>query len=138
MEIKSKKGFTLIEIVMVLAIIGIISSMIFPNFSTVQTKAKETSLKSTCHTIQVALESYFLTNANYPNGNNLHIADLLTILQNSGELINPPQNPFTNKTFSSSDSSGKITYTYEPETNIYTIIAKGINNQQTIFTLQNI
>jgi prepilin-type N-terminal cleavage/methylation domain-containing protein len=133
-----KKGFSLIELVIVIAIIGLLSSMLFPNFAGIQVKAKETSLKAIAHSIQISIESYCMTNGTYPEGTDLHITELVSILQESGDMIKTPQNPFTNSAHAASDTSGKITYTYNSDDNHYLINTYGSNNTNIILALENI
>jgi type IV pilus assembly protein PilA len=56
---KSKKGFTLIELMIVVAIIGILAAIAIPNFVRFQLKAKSTEGKVNLAGIRTAEEAYF-------------------------------------------------------------------------------
>ena len=57
-RIKSKKGFTLIELMVVIVIIGILVAIALPNFIAAQDRAKLSSVKANMHTVQTMLETY--------------------------------------------------------------------------------
>lgn len=55
---KAKKGFTLIELMVVIVIIGILVAIALPNFISAQDRAKLSSVKANMHTIQTTVETY--------------------------------------------------------------------------------
>lgn len=58
MIIAKKRGFTLIELMVVIVIIGILVAIALPNFIGAQDRAKIASLKSNMRTFQTMLEVY--------------------------------------------------------------------------------
>ena len=58
-KIRAKKGFTLIELMIVVAIIGILAAIAIPNFLTYQAKAKQSEAKNNLSAIFLAEVSYF-------------------------------------------------------------------------------
>src|SRR5213594_3156414 len=59
---RSMKGFTLIELMIVVVIIGILAAIAIPNFIAMQNRAKEGSTKANMHTLQLAAEDYGVRN----------------------------------------------------------------------------
>ena len=56
--LRNNKGFTLIELMSVVVIIGILAAIAIPNFIAMQNRAKEGSTKANMHTLQLAAEDY--------------------------------------------------------------------------------
>ena len=76
---KSDKGFTLIELMIVVVIIGILAAIAIPNFIAMQDRAKEGSVKANMHTLQLAAEDYGVQNDGVYAGtmDATHIGNLL-------------------------------------------------------------
>ena len=76
---RSQKGFTLIELMIVVVIIGILAAIAIPNFIAMQDRAKEGSVKSNMHTLQLAAEDYGVQNDGVYSAtvDDTHIYDLL-------------------------------------------------------------
>ena len=62
------KAFTLIELLIVVAIIAILAAIAVPNFLEAQTRAKVSRMKSDMRTLATGMESYAVDNNKYPIG----------------------------------------------------------------------
>ena len=86
----STRGFTLVELMIVVVVIGILAAIALPNFISFRTHALEGSVKANMHTFQMAMEDYAATN----NGVYATIAEKAQVkaLVPGGQW---PFNPFT-------------------------------------------
>ena len=109
-----KKGFTLVEILIVVVILGILAAIVIPQFTNASETAKASSLVSQLQTIRSQLELYQVQhNGNYPDlsavpTGGTTVWDLLTETTDVDGLLTgtdfgpylqkPPANPFITST----------------------------------------
>ena len=83
------EGFTLIELMIVVVIIGILASVAIPNYLAMRERALVSNTKRGCHTLQISAEDYAVSN----DGRYSDAAADITPLLSGGILMD---NAFTN------------------------------------------
>jgi general secretion pathway protein G len=87
---KLQRGFTLIELLIVMTIIGILASIVVPNYQRNLIKAREVVLMEDLHQMRRAIDAYFADHISYPES--------LDDLVSSKYLRDLPRDPFTKST----------------------------------------
>ncbi len=65
-QLNKQRGFTLIEMVVVIAVMGILMGLAFQGFTTIQANARDTRRVSDLRNVQTQLELYFARCGHYP------------------------------------------------------------------------
>lgn len=79
-NMKRKLGFTLIEILIVIAIMGILTVITVSQFTTAKVKARDVARKSDLNTVAKALNTFFADYGRFPkigDGDNIDIYNLM-------------------------------------------------------------
>jgi general secretion pathway protein G len=91
----SDRGFTLLELMIVLAIMGILITLAQPNLKQSIFRAKEAVLRDDLYQIRDALDQYYADNGKYPG----QIADLVNQSEKAKSYLRGiPKDPFTGAT----------------------------------------
>ena len=69
MKVKQAKGFTLVELLIVVIILAILAAIIVPQFATSTDDAKAAALQSNLANIRSAIEFYYQEHGEYPGRN---------------------------------------------------------------------
>lgn len=92
---KQQRGFTLLEMMVVVAIIAILAAVLIPNFTHARAQAATSACMANLKTIATAFELYYTDKQAYPTGTNVNIDGSATsgtgIL--AGYLGQPPEDP---------------------------------------------
>lgn len=72
--LKSQRGFTIVELLVVIVVIAILVALTLPNLFGLQRRARDDTRKNDLKNIQQALETYYNDNNAYPDA----VADLVT------------------------------------------------------------
>ena len=72
---KGDKGFTLIELIVVIAVLGVLATLIIPRVVGVKSKAETAAMDANEKIIRNALERYYLDNDEYPEEEGLEVLE---------------------------------------------------------------
>ncbi len=88
----SDRGFTLIELMIVLAIMGILLTIAQPNLKQAITRARESVLREDLFQMRDALDQYYADSGKYPS----QLADLVNATDKGRSYLREiPKDPFT-------------------------------------------
>lgn len=114
----SRRAFTLIELLIVVAIIAILAAIATPNFLEAQTRSKLARVKADMRTLTTALESYGMDNNAYPAGAS-YFTPMPSVRFNPlttpiAYITSVPRDPFTRITGNNYEDSIKAVSKTEP------------------------
>lgn len=133
-----RRGFTLVEILVVIGIIGLLSAFLVPNLLGARDRAKDTAVKGVMHTVQLAIEAYQMDNEVYPMGSNVMLESLCkNYLMAGGYVASVPKNPFTGREYTDADKAGKIVYNYDNSAGTYKLTGYKRNGISKLLDLSN-
>lgn len=146
---KMKRGFSLVELVIVVALLGIMASIVIPQFQNHSTQAKGAVAKDSLRILRSSIELYTANHQGIPPGyenDNPSNTPSYTIfyeqLVDSNYIRRMPKNPFNdlqnvkmignNETFPGSAVEG-YGWIYQPATKTIRINYDGIDEQGLVF-----
>ena len=111
---RKQQGFTIVELLIVIVVIGILAALVITTYTGIQAKARNSKRQTDVNSVQTHLEAYFAQNGHYPS-----LADMNSSSWVSSNLkgmdaaaLQDPQG--TNQTLASSPAA-KV-YAYQPLT----------------------
>ena len=70
MQKRDNRGFTIVELLIVIVVIGILAALVIIQFTNIQARARDTERKSDMRSIQSKLAEYYALNGRYPTALN--------------------------------------------------------------------
>jgi len=115
MKESDKRGFTLVEIIVVVAVIGLLSLVVFASFEDSRKKARDTARIADLEQIKAAVQVYGVTYKEYPDS----LDDLVT----AGLFSSVPEDPI---------NEDEYVYTYDNNESCFSLTGKSERNESDI------
>ena len=117
-ELSRAEGFTLVEILVVIAVIGLLAAIAIPQFMTYKREAIDAEMKSDLRNASVAIESYYAKQSVLPaslaetSGYGFHPSDgvtvSLTVVSSTAYTLSATKVGGTQPSFAYDSTSGSI------------------------------
>lgn len=108
----NSKGFTIVELLIVIVVIGILALLVITTYSGIQAKARNSKRQTDVQSIQTQLEAFFSQNGYYPSLTDMNSSSWLDTNMKSldqNALIDP-SSPSSSKTLASSPTAKQYSY----------------------------
>lgn len=126
----AQRGFTIIELLIVIAIIGILAGLVLNNFQGAQAKARDSQRKTDINAMHAQLENYHNENGSYPT-----TFDETVLAGLDAEAMNDPDGDTITRSGVTATAEPATTYTAtEPTGSEYTYAAYGCSGTGTTDT----
>src|ERR1700733_9200630 len=150
---KRNKGFTIVELLIVIVVIGILALLVITTYSGIQAKARNAKRQTDIQSLQTQLEAFFSQNGYYPSLTDMNSSTWLATNMKSLDqnALSDPSNPTQSKTllatpalksyaYAVSNSAGTSCESADTTCAQYTLTAdyEGTVNGQTQYTKSNL
>ncbi len=141
-QLAKQQGFTIVELLIVIVVIGILAGLVITTYSGIQQKARNTERNTDLKAVQGQLEAYTATNGRYPalsdlGGSNTSAQDVAFIKANmkglDSEALRDPKATAGDYTLATSPTVNK--YSYAPTNDSGTACDDTGTNDCTQYTL---
>jgi type IV pilus assembly protein PilA len=75
---KRQKGFTIVELLIVIVVIGILAALVITTYSGIQAKARNAKRQTDIQSLQTQIEAFFSQNGYYPSNTDMNGASWRT------------------------------------------------------------
>jgi prepilin-type N-terminal cleavage/methylation domain-containing protein len=118
-----RHGFTLVEILIVVVILGILAAVVIPQFTNASSDASSASLRSQLHAIRSQIELYRVRHQGIlpPLGQTNDVTDwdpLVAPIDEPAYLQGAPYNPFTGSAGISDGEALDVGWVWDPSTGL--------------------
>lgn len=72
--VRKQRGFTIVELLIVIVVIGILAALVITTFSGIQQKGRNTERQTDINAIHAQLEAYYAQNGGYPAASDMNTA----------------------------------------------------------------
>ncbi len=110
--LKKQSGFTLLELLIVVVIIGILAVLIIPNLASGPQRARDSQRKSDLRNIKTALETYYNDNNSYPTAGGANCTP--SVSGCLGTVLTSGTTPYMKTVPADPKASQNYTYTPSP------------------------
>lgn len=111
-SLKKQDGFTIIELLIVIVVIGILATLVIVAYSGIQQSARNEARKTDINAIQAQLEAYFTNNATYPTRDQLNNTSNWRTTNMPGLDAEALKDPAKNSPTTLAASAGANVYAY--------------------------
>lgn len=119
-NIRKQSGFTIVELLIVIVVIGILAALVLNTFQGVQARARDTERRTDINSIATQLEAYYADYGHYPDntaattcGDGTESCDLSTVLPERGlddDALVDPNEGQTNVNVGADSGDGEYYY----------------------------
>lgn len=149
----NSKGFTIVELLIVIVVIGILALLVITTYSGIQAKARNSKRQTDIQSLQTQLEAFFSQNGYYPSLSDMNDSSWLNTNMKSLDqgALTDPSNPTSSKTlhdgpiakqysYEVTDSAGASCAANDTTCAKYTLTAEyeGTVNGQTTYVKTNL
>jgi prepilin-type N-terminal cleavage/methylation domain-containing protein len=109
-RIKEQRGFTIVELIIVIVVIAILAALVITTFSNIQKRARDTDRQNDIKSIHSVLEVYYADRGYYPT-----LADVQNGLPGMDEKALVPPGEGAEQISAAAPSTQRYQYAPEPE-----------------------